>query len=159
MSERPADLPLSCEIKDYSVLHIWTEVKQSDEGEKAISIRPEVRITIGERDYKAFILCNYEIDKFKFECAIEGSFRFGEPISNTNAGNAWTNACTMLYGIMRGLFSTAVSQAIHKSYYLPSVMMANFVNRRIEEQKKQSEDAAAAKAQETKTISQQKVVG
>lgn len=152
MSDKPADLPLSCEIKDYSVLHVWTEVKNADEGEKPISIRPEIRVTMDERDYKAFILCNYEIEKFKFECAIEGTFKFGEPLSNANIGNAWTNACTMLYGIMRGLFSSAVSQAIHKSYYLPSVMMANFVNRRIEELKKRATKTAGNKASANKVI-------
>jgi hypothetical protein len=152
MSDRPADLPLSCEIKDYSVLHVWTEVKKANEGEKPVSIRPEIHVAMGKHDYKVFILCNYEIDNFKFECAIEGSFKFGEPLSNSNVGNAWTNACTMLYGIMRGLFSNAVSQAIHKSYYLPSVMMANFVNRRIEELKNQAPKVTDNKALADKTL-------
>ena len=137
------ELPLSCELIGYSVLHIWTEVKDKDEGPKPVVIRPEVRIDLGKREYEAFILCNYEIDRFKFECAIEGTFRFGEDLTNANVGNAWTNACTMLYGVVRGIFSTAVAQAIHKTYFLPSVMMSNFINKRLAELKKEAEENAA----------------
>ena len=143
------ELPLSCELVDYSVLHIWTEVKDKDEGLKPIAIRPEVRVDLSKkpRDYKAFILCNYEIDRFKFECAIEGTFRFGEDLTNANVGNAWTNACTMLYGVVRGIFSTAVAQAIHKTYFLPSVMMSNFINKRLAELKKEAEEKAVVQQQ------------
>lgn len=137
------EMPLSCELVDYSVLHIWTEVQDKPEDPKPIAIRPEVRVNFGKREYKAFILCNYEIDRFRFECAIEGSFRYGEALTNANVGNAWTNACTMLYGVVRGIFSTAVTQAIHKTYFLPSVMMANFINKRLSELKKEAEENAA----------------
>lgn len=144
------DLPLSCELKDYSVLHLWTEVKSKADDVKPVFIRPEIKVKLGTRDYKAFILCRYEISRFSFECAIEGTFRFGEDISNTNVGNAWMNACTMLYGIVRGIFSSAIAQAIHETHFLPSVMMANFINRRLEELKKASESKKADKDKSAK---------
>ena len=133
MSEPIQDLPLSCELLEYSVLRTWTEVLKEPQGQKPIAIRPEIRVDMKGREYSAFILCEYGVDRFKFRCAIDGRFRFGEPLSSDNVGNAWVNACTMLYGIVRGLFSSAVMQAIHKPYYLPSVMMANYVNRRLQE--------------------------
>lgn len=137
------ELPLSCELKSYSVLHLWTAVKDKPGDAKPISIKPEIHIKPGKQDYEAFIECKYEIDEFIFECAIEGTFWFVEALSNANVGNAWTNACTMLYGVVRGIFSTAVAQAIHKPYFLPSVMMANFINKRLSELKKEAEENAA----------------
>ena len=144
MSENIQDLPLSCELLEYSVLHTWTEVTEKQQGSTPISIRPDIRVSMNEREYSAFILCEYGIDRFKFRCALDGRFRFGEPLSAENVGNAWVNACTMLYGIARGLFSNSVMQAIHKPYFLPSVMMANYVNRRLQEIKEANERKAVS---------------
>lgn len=124
-------LPLSCELIEYSILHLQALV--GDEKTEAIplSIRPDIRFEIGKREYRAFVHCKYSIENFAFSCGIEGDFKFGEEISNKNMIMAWYNACTMLYGIMRGIFSTSVNQAIHKSYFLPSVMMINEIQKRI----------------------------
>lgn len=143
MSESVQELPLSCELLEYSVLHTWTEVTEAQQEQKPIVIRPEIRVNMNQREYRAFIVCEYGVDRFKFRCALDGVFRFGEPLSAENVGNAWVNACTMLYGIARGLFTSSVMQAIHKPYFLPSVMMANYVNRRLQEIKRANEKKVA----------------
>lgn len=147
MSENVQELPLSCELLEYSVLHTWAEVTEKQQEPKPVAIRPDIRVTMNEHEYSAFILCEYGIDRFKFRCALDGRFRFGDPLSSENVGNAWVNACTMLYGIARGLFSASVLQAIHKPYFLPSVMMANFVNRRLQEIKKANEKKVTTPSQ------------
>ena len=131
-AESTSVVPLSCELLGYSVLHLHASVQDKDDKIQN-SIRPDIRFELGKREYKAFVLCNYAIENFVFNCGIEGDFRFGEAVSNENMINAWFNACTMLYGIMRGVFSTSVNQAIHKSLFLPSVMMINEINKRINE--------------------------
>lgn len=131
-AESTSAVPLSCELLGYSVLHLHASVQEKDE-KIPNYIRPDIKFELGNREYKAFVLCNYAVENFVFNCGIEGDFRFGEAISNENMINAWFNACTMLYGIMRGVFSTSVNQAIHKSLFLPSVMMINEINNRIKE--------------------------
>ena len=138
MPEKSADLPLSCNLIDYSVLHLHTEVKNDKKFSQPLSIRPDVRFDIGKREYKTFLYCSYAIDGFEFSCGIEGSFEYSEPIEGKNFISAWWNASTMLYGIMRGVFSTTSAQAIHVAKFLPAVMLINIIKRRIGELAKQT---------------------
>lgn len=161
MPEKSADLPLNCNLIDYSVLHLHTEVKNDRGFSRPLSIKPDVRFDIGKREYKTFLYCSYAIDGFEFSCGIEGSFEYSEPIEGKNFVNAWWNASTMIYGIMRGVFSTTSAQAIHVAKFLPAVMMINIIKHRVEElakqkpddkpdQQKQIEEPAEVKGQETK---------
>ena len=138
MQEKSADLPLSCKLIDYSVLHLHTEVKTDKNFSLPLSITPDIRFDIGKNEYRVFVKCVYGIDGFAFSCGIEGSFEYSEPIEGKNFVNAWWNASTMIYGIMRGVFTTTSSQAIHVAKFLPSVMMINEIKRRVGELVKQA---------------------
>lgn len=138
MQEKSADLPLSCKLIDYSVLYLHAEVKTDKNFSLPLSITPDIRFDIGKNEYRVFVKCVYGIDGFAFSCGIEGSFEYSEPIEGKNFVNAWWNASTMIYGIMRGVFTTTSSQAIHVAKFLPSVMMINEIKRRVEELAKQA---------------------
>lgn len=161
MPEENTNMPLSCKLIDYSVLHLHTEVKTDKKFSLPLSITPDIRFDIGKNEYRAYVKCVYGIDGFAFSCGIEGTFEYHEPIGNKNFINAWYNACTMIYGIMRGVFTTTSSQAIHVAKFLPAVMMINEIKRRVEElakqapaekpdQPKQIEETPAAEGQDKK---------
>lgn len=138
MPEKSADLPLNCNLIKYSVLHLHTEVKTDQNFSLPLSVTPDIRFDVGKKEYRAFVKCVYGIDGFAFSCAIEGTFEYSEPIDGKNFVNAWWNACTMIYGIMRGVFTTTSSQAIHVAKFLPAVMMINEIKRRVAELAKQA---------------------
>ena len=131
MQETKSETPLNCELKSYSVLCLSAVVLDDKTSEKSLRVDPNVRFDIGKREYKAFVHCTYTVGGFDFICGIEGSFVYREPISNANVVNAWYNACTMLYGIMRGIFTSSVAQATHEVRFLPAVMMIGEIRRKL----------------------------
>ena len=138
MPEKSADLPLNCNLTEYSILHLHTEVKNDRNFTQPLSIKPDIRFDVGKKEYKAFVYCSYAVEGFAFSCGIEGVFEYSEPIEGKNFVNAWWNASTMIYGIMRGVFSATSAQAIHVTKFLPAVMMINEIKRRVEELAKQA---------------------
>lgn len=145
MQETKSETPLNCELKSYSVLCLSAVVLDDKTVEKGLRVDPNVRFDIGKSEYKAFVHCTYTVSGFDFICGIEGSFVYREPISNDNVVNAWYNACTMLYGIMRGIYTSSVAQATHEVRFLPAVMMIGEIRRKL------NALVEAQKASESKT--------
>ena len=127
-------LPPSCDISEYSILSVRAE-RTPAENSSSFQVRPEIRFEDGKKPYDVLLTIQHIVSGFSFSCSIEGRFTFHEAISSKNVLHAWVNGCTILYGIARGLYSSAASQCIHKSLMLPTVMMVDAVRRRIEELK------------------------
>jgi len=147
MEQTTKDVPLNCELKSYSVLCLNAIVGNDRLAEKPLRVDPNIRFDLGKADYFAFVHCTITVAGFEFSCGIEGQFVYKEPLSNDNVVNAWYNACTMLYGVMRGIYTSSVAQATHEARFLPAVMMINEIRRKINDlilqQKKEAEASKA----------------
>ena len=151
MSETTSNLPLNCDIQQYSVLALHA-VKCKPSGKEVLEVAPDIKIVTGKPEFQVLIVCTRNIGDFSFQCAIEGSFVFHEPISANNVLNAWVNGCTILYGIARNLFSVSAMQCVHKDLMLPAVMMIDVIKRTIDDLRKKQE-AKVETAQDTQSSS------
>lgn len=127
-------LPLSCELLNYTVDCLSVQRLVSRPPLEDV-IRPDFKVEDDHRCFRAMLVVRKTVDGVQFFAAIQGNFRFGEEISSANAINAWENGCTILYGVLRGLYTPLMAQCAGKVSCLPSVMMRNEVIRRINEKK------------------------
>lgn len=131
MQESKNETPLNCELKSYSVVCLSAIVLDDRSASKDLEVDPNIRFKLGENEYDAFVHCTYVIGGFDFSCGVEGHFAYKEPITNENVVNAWYNACTMIYGILRGIFTTSIAQATHETKFLPAVMMIEEIKKKL----------------------------
>ena len=125
-------LPPSCDIERYSILSLCARQCSNDTPAK-IEIRPDVKVADGDCKYGVRLECIRVDSGFSFSCLIEANFSFHEPISQKNVMHAWVNGCTILYGILRNIYSVNALQCVHKELMLPTVMMVEVVKNTIEE--------------------------
>ena len=126
-----SNLPPSCDIERYSILSLCAR-RCSDDTVAKIEIRPDVKVSDGNCRYSVRLECNRIDSGFSFSCLIEADFAFHEPISQKNVMHAWVNGCTILYGILRNIYSVNALQCVHKELMLPAVMMIDVVKNTIE---------------------------
>ncbi len=126
----------NCETLGYSVLSLGAS-KKPEAGADSLKFETGMRLDGDAGGYAVMLRCTREEGDFFFDCLVEGSFKYHEPVGAANARNAWTNGCMILYGILRGLYAQTAAQCVHKTLILPSVMMADVVNQRIDEIQKQ----------------------
>jgi len=123
----------SCDITRYTVLSLHAERCADDVPCAKQEVHPDIKISDGKPEYQVLIECRFRAGTFSFFCAIEGDFIFNEPISQKNVLHAWVNGCTILYGIVRNLYSVSAIQCVHKELMLPAVMMIDVIKQTIEE--------------------------
>lgn len=136
------DSRLSCTLSSYRIKRFAIEELQEPIGDSLLTIKPDVFFEPGKSAYKTLLCCQYAVDRIRFDAVIEGDFDFKDPIAPNNAKHAWVNGCTVLYGILRGVCSSMAAQVAGKVVLLPTVMMIEHVNRRIQQIIKEAEDAS-----------------
>lgn len=134
-------LPLSCDFKKYRIDCL--EVSLQREIPDCLELKPDIAYKPGKKSYKSMLVCKYNDKGVHFFAAIQGEFEFHEALNDTSVLNAWENGVTMLYGILRGLYTPLVSQCAGLIQYLPSYMMRNAIADRIQELRKATEEKRA----------------
>lgn len=123
----------SCVLRQYRVKRFLVEERCNQESVPDLRIVPDVCFQADSKGYRAILRCEYSNDKTLFRAVIEGEFEFKEAITQNNAIHAWVNGETVLYGILRGIYSSATAQCTGAVDVLPTVMMIDYVKCRIQE--------------------------
>lgn len=139
---KATDSRLSCTLSDYRIKRFAIEELREPVKDALLKIQPDACFDPGKSAYKTQLCCLYAVGGVRLDAIIEGDFVFKDPIAPNNAKHAWVNGCTVLYGILRGLYSSMSAQIAGKVMMLPTVMMVDFVNRRVQQLIKEAEDAS-----------------
>lgn len=123
----------SCTLCKYRVKRFLFEEQRDASATTALAVVPDVSFQPDSKSYRTLLRCDYATGKTLFQAIIEGEFEFKELINQTNAMHAWVNGGTVLYGILRSLYSIASSQCTGTTDILPTVMMVDCVKQRIEQ--------------------------
>ena len=137
-------LPLSCQFSSYQILELRI-LTDAEAAKPSLVVETDARIVKDTPSkFMVRLLVAYNAGFVRFNCALQGNFIYHEAINETNIRQAWCNGGTMLYGVARGIYTPLAAQCGSKVQFLPAVMMANAVQKRIEEIVAESKAAAAA---------------
>lgn len=123
----------SCVLRQYRVKRLLVEECRNAESIPELKIVPDFCFRADQKEYSTVLRCEYSNGKALFQAVIEGDFEFKEIIAHNNAMHAWVNGGTILYGILRGLYSGVAAQCTGTVDILPTVMMVDYVKQRIQE--------------------------
>lgn len=132
MTTEATDLQPSCVLLEYHVRKLLVEELRETVVKPSFELFPDVCLQEGdERKYRTVLRCDYLVDRMRFHAVVEGAFEFKSAVGPDNVMHAWVNGGTVLYGILRGLFAEMSAQCSGKVSVLPTVMMVEYVRRRI----------------------------
>jgi len=123
----------SCVLHQYRVKRLLVEECRDARSAPELRLVPNFCFQDGSKEYRTILRCEYSNGKTLFQAVIEGDFEFKEVIAHDNAMHAWVNGGTILYGILRGLYSGVTAQCVGTVDILPTVMMVDYVKQRIQE--------------------------
>lgn len=123
----------SCALRQYRIKRLLIEERRDADSKPDLKLIPDVCFRADSKEYRTVLRCEYANGKTLFQTVIEGDFEFKEVVGQSNAMHAWVNGGTVLYGILRGLYSGVAAQCTGAIDILPTVMMVDYVKQRIQE--------------------------